>query len=531
MRTGKKVGPPIRFARRRRTRPPSRWRPSGTSVWVSSFASDTRHPHQSRRPADAAAGSHASSSRDVDGSAARCPAAARSSPASPFPGRGAFAVGEGAVWAMSDDTSTLLRIDPTRNASSRGSRSARATPPPPGRARSGCPTRRGHGLAHRPANEQGVATIHVGPAPDGNRGLAGAVWVAIGWTQRRPHRPGDEPRRGDDQGRAPRDVLCPSTWAVRDGRRRSGRPSPNGNKLVRIDPATNSRHRDPCSSPIAPCGFLAADERSSGRRAEAARDVVARIDPRTKTLTSTSREPHPVGLGSPSAPSGSPCSARATSIGSTRAPAARGATPVGGIPVMLAIGFGSVWVIDDDGRVLRIDPTGSDPVAQGSPWTAARLEGDPRCLGAQAAVSIERVPASTIEEVRHEPQSSHESPESSALACALAVVGAASAGRRGEPSKGAPARRHGDREDRDSTGTGAIAVGEGAVWVLSWHASRLTRIDPHGKPSAAYHQVKPTRAVPAVAGRLREVAAGNGAVWVSMRTDNRSLASTRGRTA
>jgi hypothetical protein len=29
--------------------------------------------------------------------------------------------------------------------------------------------------------------------------------------------------------------------------------------------------------------------------------------------------------------------------------------PVGGIPVRLGVGFGSVWVNDDAGRVLRIE--------------------------------------------------------------------------------------------------------------------------------------------------------------------------------
>ncbi len=35
-----------------------------------------------------------------------------------------------------------------------------------------------------------------------------------------------------------------------------------------------------------------------------------------------------------------------------------GRLPVGGYPVRLAIGFGSVWVQDDQGRVLRIKPQG-----------------------------------------------------------------------------------------------------------------------------------------------------------------------------
>ena len=31
--------------------------------------------------------------------------------------------------------------------------------------------------------------------------------------------------------------------------------------------------------------------------------------------------------------------------------------PIGGIPIQLAVGFGSLWVLDGNGRILRIQPT------------------------------------------------------------------------------------------------------------------------------------------------------------------------------
>ena len=92
LRSGRVLGPPIRVA------PPAKDAAlavsgAGSSAWFGSFAASTL-TRVSATVADA---------RLVATIAVP-------------PGGGAFAVGEGAVWSMSDPISTLLRIDPARNA-------------------------------------------------------------------------------------------------------------------------------------------------------------------------------------------------------------------------------------------------------------------------------------------------------------------------------------------------------------------------------------------------------------------------------
>jgi virginiamycin B lyase len=69
-------------------------------------------------------------------------------------------------------------------------------------------------------------------------------------------------------------------------------------------------------------------------------------------------------------------------------------------------------------------------------------------------------------------------------------------------------------------GTGGLAVGEGAVWALSWSNWTLMRIDPHMNAITARVRIKPANPCPSDPATCGGVAAGNGAVWVSMRTDN-----------
>jgi virginiamycin B lyase len=68
--------------------------------------------------------------------------------------------------------------------------------------------------------------------------------------------------------------------------------------------------------------------------------------------------------------------------------------------------------------------------------------------------------------------------------------------------------------------TGGLAVGEGAVWALSWGNWTLARIDPAGNDVAARITVKPKKPCPPSPSPCGNVAAGNGAVWVSLATDN-----------
>jgi YVTN family beta-propeller protein len=69
-------------------------------------------------------------------------------------------------------------------------------------------------------------------------------------------------------------------------------------------------------------------------------------------------------------------------------------------------------------------------------------------------------------------------------------------------------------------GTGGLAVGENAVWSLSWSTWTLMRIDPAKNAITARIKVKPGNPCPQAPDTCGQVAAGNGGVWVSMRTDN-----------
>ena len=91
-----------------------------------------------------------------------------------------MAVGEGAVWAMSNSQATLMRIDPARNAVV--ARIKVAYPPETVAAGDG-----GVWLSNPsddtvtridPRTNKAIATIHVGPSPEGIAVSPGAVWVA-----------------------------------------------------------------------------------------------------------------------------------------------------------------------------------------------------------------------------------------------------------------------------------------------------------------------------------------------------------------
>jgi virginiamycin B lyase len=106
-----------------------------------------------------------------------------------------------------------------------------------------------------------------------------------------------------------------------------------------------------------------------------------------------------------------------------------------------------------------------------------------------------------------------------ALACAVAVVAAASASA-STPSKFIGPRAKVIANVAIPEGTGGLAVGEGAVWALSWSKWSLMRIDPHGNAITGRVTLKPANACPPAPDTCGSVAAGNGAVWVVMRTDN-----------
>ena len=131
---------------------------------------------------------------------------------------------------------------------------------------------------------------------------------------------------------------------------------PNGNRMVRVDPGTN-KVATSIKLAYGPCGFVAAGENGLWSAGGGCSDSVARIDPRVKKMTAELAEPHPVGV---ALAYGSVWVAVLGSGNIDRIDPRTGhlaaRLPVGGIPVRLAVGFGSVWVNDDEGRVLRIQP-------------------------------------------------------------------------------------------------------------------------------------------------------------------------------
>jgi streptogramin lyase len=131
---------------------------------------------------------------------------------------------------------------------------------------------------------------------------------------------------------------------------------PNANRIVRVDPATNNVIAT-VKLPYSPCAFLVADQTAVWSAGGGCADVVGRIDPHRMKLTAKRAEPHPVGLALAFD------SVWVTVLDSANLDQIDPHTGrliarlhLGGTPVRLAVGFGSVWVNDDNGRVLRIQP-------------------------------------------------------------------------------------------------------------------------------------------------------------------------------
>ena len=338
LRSGNAVGRPIRVAQPERDAPALAVAAAGGSaVWVSSFASSTL----TRVTAT--------------------PAGARLVASIPVPPEGgAFTVGEGAVWAMSDATSTLMRIDPTRNAViarihvSRGEAAAA-----------------GDGavwLSHPDENTVSridsrtntvTATIHIRFQPSGVAVSPGAVWIAdTGGPSVTRIDPATNhvvatlrvgPNRECCAERMNLTASGDAVWVANSA----------ANRIVRVDPRTNRVVASIKLGHFTPCGFVVADQSAVWSAGAVCTDGVARIDPRAKRVTAQLAEPHPVGV---ALALGSLWVASLASGDVDRIDPRTGQVVarvhVGGYPVRLGVGFGSVWVNDDKGRVLRIRPQG-----------------------------------------------------------------------------------------------------------------------------------------------------------------------------
>jgi YVTN family beta-propeller protein len=362
--SGKVTGPPVRVAPPVKGGPGLILAPAGDSVWVSSSASSflTRVSATSTAPAPRAliASSRptaAAGSRKLPPGGkvvARIPLG-RGAP--PPLGGGAFTVGEGAVWAMSNVSSTLMRIDPATNAVV-----AKIKTSPPESVAAGAGAvwlsfpKENSVKRIDPRTNKVTATVRVGPQPAGIAVAPGAVWVA--------NAGGPSVSRIDPVTNrvvatvrvGPKAACCAEHMSLTVAPGAVWVAVPNANELARVDPARN-RVVATVELPYTPGAYLLADRVGIWSAGGFSADVVAHIDARTHKVTSRVYEPHPVGLGRFD---GSVWVAVLDSANVDRIDPRTGRLVarlhVGGVPVRLGVGFGSIWVNDDNGLVLRIQP-------------------------------------------------------------------------------------------------------------------------------------------------------------------------------
>jgi YVTN family beta-propeller protein len=365
VRSGKTAGRPIRVAAPAKGALGLAVAPAGGSVWVSSFASSTlarvsaSSTISAPRAVIATTGKTTAVNRRALPRGATVVARIRLGRGAPAPlGGGALTVGEGAVWAMSNAESTLMRIDPARNAVVAR---IKVAPPEATAAGDGAVwlTYPEDDTVSRidPATNKVTASIHVGPRPAGVAVSPGAVWIADAY--------GPSVSRIDPATNrvvatisvGPKRVCCAEHMSLTATNGALWVAVPNANEIVRIDPETNQVVAR-LELPYAPCAFLDADQGGVWSAGGVCADTVGRIDPRTKRLTATIPEPHAVGL---VLAFGSVWTAVIDTGNLDRIDAHTGRLiarlHVGGTPVRLGVGFDSIWVNDDNGRVLRIRPT------------------------------------------------------------------------------------------------------------------------------------------------------------------------------
>jgi virginiamycin B lyase len=357
--SGKRAGLPIRVAEPAKDAPSFAIAPSGTSVWVSSFASNTL-TRITATPSSAPARAVTASSRLKTSTVGRAlPRGGKvvAEIAVP-PDGGAFTAGEGAVWAVSDATSTLMRIDPATN---RIVKEIKIAPGGDAAAGDGAVwlSNPNEDTVSRidPRTNTVSATIHVGRRPAGVAVSPDAVWVANAYVPSVSRIDPATDRVVATIRVGPAAVCCADHMGLIAAAGSVWVAVPMGNRIVRIDPATNEVTQT-VKLPYSPCAYMAAVGRAVWSAGGICADLVARIDPREKRLTARQYEPHPVGLAfafgriwvaaldSGNVDQINPRTGRVVAR-----------LPVGGTVVRLAVGFGSIWINDDKGRVARIEPS------------------------------------------------------------------------------------------------------------------------------------------------------------------------------
>jgi virginiamycin B lyase len=364
VRSGKKAGIPIRFAQPTHASAFA-LTPAGSSVWASSFASSTL-----TRISSTAGG-------------ARVPTATVSKALLQIPGQGPFprgarvtatihvppwppgvgdlTIGDGAVWSLNPSIARLLRIDPETNSIAKqipvdayadlavGDGSIWLTNP------------KANTVDRMDVKTYRVGkTIHVGKNPLGIAVTPRAVWVANDGiaTPDIPSVSRIDPATNKVVATiplGPTSACCADHMGVIAAGGAVWTVLPQANMAVRIDPATNEKAVFRLGYP--PCAYVAADENAVWSTGGGCADVVGRLDVRTHSLTKLV-EPHPIGL---KIAFGNVwvVSLAAANVDQIDQLTNQVVTrlPVGGHPIHLAVGFDSLWVLDGDGRILRVQPT------------------------------------------------------------------------------------------------------------------------------------------------------------------------------
>jgi virginiamycin B lyase len=310
---------------------------------------------------------------EAHGSAAR--GAARSSIGTvvasiPIPSNsGALAVGEGAVWTTSDAApATLTRIDPATNTV------VARMPIPSKNVCTDFPGSCGEAAVGNgalwiartfddsvwridPHTDSLLATIHVGPQPEGITTTPGAVWVV---NKRGPTVSRIDPATNAVVATirvAPVLACCSDHMSLAAGGGSVWVSLPSRNSIVRIDPSRNTVAARVHLSGI-PCASLAAGASKVWAAGGHCTGSVMRINGRTnRSAGSVKGMTAPVGVAVGFG------SVWVADVGASQIvrinPSTNrivGRLQLPGQPVRLAVGFGSLWVRDDSGQVLRIKP-------------------------------------------------------------------------------------------------------------------------------------------------------------------------------
>jgi YVTN family beta-propeller protein len=278
-----------------------------------------------------------------------------------------MAVGEGAVWAVSDKGPTLTRIDPARNSAAASIkiklRNACPADPP------GCgEVATGEGavwISHKnddsvdridPRTNDVTATIKVGSQPGQLAVSPGAVWVTNNGAV-------TVSRIDTSTARVVATIRVGPASASNGLNITTGGGAvwvgvPDLNAIVRIDPATNAIVSTIRASGK-PCGFLAANKNAVWAAGAHCGSYVSRLDPssnrRAGRVKGTFQAPIGLVLGFGSLWTADLDAQTIVRI-NPRTGRIVGRLRVGGLPIRLGIGLGSLWVRDDSGRVLRIKP-------------------------------------------------------------------------------------------------------------------------------------------------------------------------------